>query len=385
MDCDKVQELLTEHLDGSLGDGEGRGVELHLRECPRCAAEEKALKETLSLLRSLPPEKAPPELLEGVRQKLALESPKPAAGKGLFASPRIRIPIEAAAVVLLFLLVYGIQRQFPAADRPAAPPPRVESSKAPAGEAILPADPAERNPAEREAPGRLASARNPAPGKDRIDGTRAAAERPEEAAAPKARAAGPESPRIGEDRTEPSGASGYRAAERMDAKEGAGTSSPVASAPLPAVPATRVSTGAESVVPRGREEERAEAPAPFRVFAAPPSRLVRPMSYGREVILEVAAEQRPGLEERIVRVVEGFSGSILREWHFLGTPPGEAGGAPVLEGPMRIQIPAGSAEAFLTELRKLGTIPPEGMPASINLHAGPTQDIAAYTVRIRVR
>ena len=331
MDCDKVQELLTEHLDGSLGDGEGRGVELHLRECPRCAAEEKALKETLSLLRSLPPEKAPPELLEGVRQRLAGESPKPAAGKGLFASARIRIPVEAAAVVLLFLLVYGIQRQFPAADRPAAPPPRVESSKAPAGEAILPADPAERKPAE------------------------------------------------------PAVASGRLTAERMDTKKSAGKSSLAGSAPLPAVPATRVSTGAESVVPRGREEERAEAPAPFRVFTAPPSRLVRPMSYGREVILEVAAEQRPGLEERIVRVVEGFAGSILREWHFLGTPPGEAGGAPVLEGPMRIQIPAGSAEAFLSELRKLGTIPPEGMPASINLHAGPTPDIAAYTVRIRVR
>lgn len=365
MDCDKVQGLLTEHLDGGLGDGEGRGVELHLRECPRCAAEEKALKETLSLLRSLPTEKAPPELLEGVRQRLAAEAPRPAAGKGLFASARIRIPVQAAAVVLLFLLVYGIQRQFPAADRPAALTTRVESSQAPAGEAIPPADPGMRKPEEREAPGRLAPAPVPAPGKDRIDGTRAV-ERPEEAAEPRA-----EPPSM------PPDPSRKTAAARQGRAAAVG--------PMPAVPSTRVSTGGEKVGPILAEEDRVAPPAASRVFAAPPSLRFRPLPYGREVILEVAADQRPGIEERIVRVVEGFGGSILREWHFRGLPSGGSGEGPVSEGPMRIQLPADSAEPFLSELRKLGTIPPEEMQAKRDLPAGPSPDVVAYTVRIRVK
>ena len=90
-------------------------------------------------------------------------------------------------------------------------------------------------------------------------------------------------------------------------------------------------------------------------------------------------------EERIVRVVEGFGGSILREWHFRGLPSGGSGEGPVSEGPMRIQLPADSAEPFLSELRKLGTIPPEEMQAKRDLPAGPSPDVVAYTVRIRVR
>lgn len=375
MECDKVQELLTEHLDGGLADGEGRGVERHLRECPRCADEEKGLRETLSLLRNLSPEKAPPELREGVLRRLAEEAPKPSAGKGLFASARIRIPIEAAAVVLLFLLVYGIQRQFPSADPPAAPPARAESPQAPAGEAVPPADSAMRKPSAsaREAPVRPAPARIPAPGKDRIDDIRTA-ERPEEAAEPGAES----TPGPPDSSLETAAAPPALAAAPKSPRTGA-------LAPMPAVPATRVSTGAEKVGPISAEKDRVAPSAANRVFAAPPSRLFRPLPYGREVILEVAADQRPGIEDRIVRAAEGFGGSILREWHVRGTPSGGSGDVSVSESPMRIHLPADSAEAFLSELRKLGTIPPEGMPAKMDLPAGPSPDVVAYTVRIRVR
>lgn len=356
MECDRILELLPGHLDGSMEERQETEVEAHLRDCPRCAAEEEALKETLALLRNLPPEKAPPELLEGVRRKIAAETQQAAAGKGLFASSRVRIPLEAAAAVLLFLLVYGIQKQIPVKDRPAPPPARVETASpsegAPEAKAGTRKPPlAARNPVGQMAP------------MERTAGDTGRAE----PAADRSEAAGPgkEAP--------------------MEAKERTAEAPHAAKASLPTVPATRVSTGAESVVPRVREEERAEAPAPFRVFAAPPSRLLRPMPHGREVILEVAASLRPGLEERIVRVVEGFGGSIRREWHFHGTPSGVAGAALVPEGPMRVQLPADSADPFLAELRKLGTIPLEGMPARMDLPAGPTPDIVAYTIRIRVR
>jgi Putative zinc-finger len=356
MECDRILELLPGRLDGSLEERQETDVKTHLRECPRCAAEEEALKETLALLRNLPPKKAPPELLEGVRRKIAADTRDPAAGKGRLASARIRIPLEAAAVVLLFLLVYGIQKQIPMTDRPAAPPARMETASPSEGTPLATSDAGKKSEATKALPSRRVPKEETAAGKVLAE---PAADRSE------AVGTGREAPMEARKRT----------AERPRA----------AQASLPTVTATRVSTGAEPVVPRGREEERAEAPAPFRVFPAPPMRLLRPMAIGREVILEVAADQRPGLEERILRVVERFGGSIRREWHFYGTPYGVAGGAPIPEGPMLVQLPADSAESFLAELRKLGTIPPGEIPARVDLPAGPTPDLVAYTVRIRVR
>lgn len=389
MECDRILELLPGRLDGSLEDRRATEVETHLRDCPRCAAEEEALKETLDLLGNLPSIQAPPELLEGIRRKIAAESQPAATGKGLFASARIRIPLEAAAAVLLFLLVYGIQKQLPVTERPVAPPARMETASPHEGipkdriddrktSETVPAVSSQRN---RKAP---LVARKPLEARTPME--RSAAE---PAVALRERVRPRETASATEDRIE---AAAGRAASSVPGKEAPMEGMPrTAEAPhaakssLPSVPAIRVSTGAESIVPRAREEERLEAPAPFRVFAAPPSRLLRPLPYGREVVLEVAAGERPGLEERIVRVVERFGGSIRWEWHFHGSPSGETDGAPVLEGPMRVQLPADSAEAFLTELRKLGTIPPEGMPASVALPAGPTPDVIAYTVRIRLR
>lgn len=362
MECDRILELLPGRLDGTLEEQRVTEVETHLRECPRCAAEEEAQKETLALLKNLPPEKAPPELLEGIRRKIAAGTGKTGAGKGLLASARIRIPLEAAAAVLLFLLVYGIQKQIPGTERPAAPPARMEAASSSERTDRQPPVTA-RKPAGETSPRERAAVDT---GRAESDGSLQQQVGPRESA-----------PR-GEDRIE--------AAADRTAPAGPGKKAPsAANASLPAVPAVRVSTGAESVVPRAREEERAEAPPPFRVFAEPPSRLLRPLPYGRELILEVDAGKRAGLEERIVRVVERFGGSILREWHFRGAPSGEADGAPILEGPMRIRIPSGSSEAFLSELRKLGTIPPEEMPASVDLPAGPAPDVVGYTLRVRVR
>lgn len=357
MECDRILELLPGRLDGSLEERQETEVEAHLRDCLRCAAEEEALKETLALLRNLPPEKAPPELLEGVRRKIAVETRQAEPGKGLLASARIRIPIEAAAAVLLLLLVYGIQKRLPVTDRPASPPERVETASPVKGALEARTTPGKPPPAARNPVGKTT------PGERTAGDTG----RGMEPAADRTAAVGPEKE------------------GPMEAQERMAEAPYAAKSTLPVVPATRVSTGAETVGSRPRAEERVEPPASFRLFAAPPSRLLPPLPYGREVILEVAATLRPNLEDRIARMAEGFGGSVLREWYFRVEPPGEAGGGPFAEGPMRIQLPARSAEAFLSELGKLGTIPPEGMPASVDRPAGPATDVVAYTVRIRVR
>lgn len=392
MDCEKILDLLSGRLDGSLEEPLRTEVGVHLRDCPRCAAEEEALKETLALLRNLPPEKAPPELLEGVRRRIAAERRPDTDGRSWFASTRFRIPLEAAAAVLLFLLVYGIQRQLPVAERPATAPVRVESTS-PSEQTVRVGEEPARTPATTAAPQeektppalfrkrdtQAASTGRVEPGENQTepypDSPRGIPETPAPRSEPVGarEAIGPVRDRIEE------------VADRIEAAV-PGKEEPIAAkASLPAVPATRVSTGAEPVAPRAREEERSGAPAPFRIFAAPPSRLLRPLPYGRDLILEVAAGDRPGVEDRIVGLVERFGGSVLREFHFRGAPTGEAAGMTPAEGPVRVQLPADSAESFLSELRNLGTIPAEGMPANLDLPAGPTADTIAYTIRIRVR
>ncbi|NNG45814.1 MAG: zf-HC2 domain-containing protein [Deltaproteobacteria bacterium] len=75
MDCTRAESLLSAYLDRDLPEREREGFSEHLRQCPLCAGEEKALKETLSLLRNLPAEKAPPRTARG-------GAPSHRAGKG---------------------------------------------------------------------------------------------------------------------------------------------------------------------------------------------------------------------------------------------------------------------------------------------------------------
>ncbi|MGE5663909.1 MAG: hypothetical protein ACM31I_06235 [Deltaproteobacteria bacterium] len=134
----------------------------------------------------------------------------------------------------------------------------------------------------------------------------------------------------------------------------------------PAVTAARVSSAEEAIEPR--------------VLAAPPSRMLRPLPFGREVTLEVASAERAGIEERVVAAAERLGGGAHP-----GAAPAADSAQPVAPSAVRVHLPAASAGAFLDALKGLGTIPPEGMPAAVDLPAGPSPGIVAYTVRIRVR
>lgn len=43
----------------------------------------------------------------------------------------------------------------------------------------------------------------------------------------------------------------------------------------------------------------------------------------------------------------------------------------------------GAADGFLEGLRRIGTVPPEGLPAAVNNPPGPQPGTVAYTVRVR--
>ncbi len=300
MDCERAQILLSDYLGGALPGSDLAEVAAHLRDCRPCSAGAEGLRETLALLRNLPPVKAPPELLERIREGIVQERADRPLWKRLFLPAHVKIPLEAAAAVLLFLLVYAAQKEQP----PKEAPPRPTTER---GSALSARD-------EKE------NARVPP------------------AAAPPAK---------------PS---------------------------LPVVPAQRVSTDAGKIEPPPVPGEEAGKSAPARLFAAPPSRHLRPVPSGREVTIEVSRENRLGLEERIVESVLGLGGTAIP--HPARPGAGENGALPNL---VRVEVPSDSAEKFFAELMKLGDLPPEGMPGWADFPAGPSPGVVIYTVRIRVR
>jgi len=361
MECERIQELLSDFLDGSLADGGRAGVSAHLMECRECAAAAEGLKNTIALLRTLPPVKAPAELLERIRLETARDAPPMPLWKKLFLPAHVKIPIEAAAAILLFLLVYGIQKgEFPGS---APPPPtaRVETAAPGTEKAAVP----EAAPSRKTTvPKRVLRA-------------------------PKAEQGGRDSMGMSAKPDEPAGSAGpLRESHRGLAGPGRIAAAPSPAAPpqakldLPTVPALRASTAAEPIRPVSPREEIFFNGAPMRMFAAPPSRLMRPVPQGREVTLEVAAGDRAGLEDRISAAAQRLGGTVIRGQAIGAADMQDDGHRPDF---VRVRMAADSTERFLADLRNLGTILTGESAAWADLPAGPTTWTVLYTVRIRVR
>jgi hypothetical protein len=389
MECIRAENLLSAYLDGDLPEREREGFSEHLRQCPRCAGEEKALKETLSLLRNLPAEKAPPGLLEGVRRRIGQEKETVPLWKKLFLPAHIKIPLEAAAVVLIFLLAYGIQKEMPA-TKPSPSPPAIEmaAKKAPpsppANEMLAtkppPSPPANEMAAKKAPPSPLASVEKgkPSPGVDIPAG------RQEAGASPRLPAD------IADRKVEAKKAAVEPGEEPTFETEQASTPAPspvepplLAKPEIPPGLASRVSTKGGKIEPAApRESPAKEAPEPDG-FGEQLSRLERPSPYRKEVTIEVARNDRTGMEDRITQLALRLGGGVRRGGTF--TADRGTGETTILSEILQVGIPAGSEADFLEGLGRMGTIPPEEMSRITDTPAGSSSGTVVYTVRIRVR
>lgn len=358
MDCERAQDLLAEYLEGTLPDIERAGVNDHLRACLPCRTTQEGLKETIRLLRSLPPTQAPPELLERVRSRIAREeAPSKRLWKKLFLPAHIKIPLEAAAAVVLFLLVYGAQKEDVSKPFPPLPAARMDAAPA-AKKGTATAERKAEKAAEPGGPVKVKVRKAPA--------------------APRSFAA-PESV---------SGVQAVTAEDGEPAKAVQGTPdtgrtadarlvAPRAQPSLPVVPLERVSTAGTRIEPGGSSEESGRDTSWPRRFAAPPPVLLASIPNGRAVTIEVAPENRPGLEYRIAQAASNLGGSALG-LHVVN-------GAQRTADIVRCRVPASAAKHFLEELSKLGTVPREEQPASTDLREGTSLEVVTYSVRIRVR
>lgn len=115
MDCCKVQEVLSEFLDGRLQGKDKNFIEDHLHECLACRAEYKKLKNLVTALKSLPEVPAPPNFLAILQQRLA-ETNKPWWKKVVESFDRTlsTVPLKAmtvAAAAILAVTVFVVSNQ----------------------------------------------------------------------------------------------------------------------------------------------------------------------------------------------------------------------------------------------------------------------------------
>jgi len=68
--CRKIKKLLQIYIDNALNLGEKEEVKEHLKECPTCRAELKALSSLVKTLKSLPEIAPPPGFTEKVMSKI---------------------------------------------------------------------------------------------------------------------------------------------------------------------------------------------------------------------------------------------------------------------------------------------------------------------------
>jgi len=341
MDCRDALERLSDHQDGALDSAAAEAVGTHLRECAGCAEAARSLAAVREGLRRLPPVAAPPELMARVREAVAREegaSPPvstgaapPTGARSLLS--RLRIPLEAAAAVLLVASIWWYQKGAPTVSVPQSPP-------APAGTGVH--TPRAAPDSSPRLPGKTATTPER---ESRL--ARKPAETPPAAGAPKPDAASPASATAGkaEVASLPAGALEQKARDRSTAE-------------LPAAPAVRASSEAT------------------RILAAPPSRLPGTLPYGREVVLDVTPEARGGAGDRIAAAARRLGGSLERVER-------DPSGVDVVA--VSVLLPEPAAPSFLSELDRIGKVPPEEKPANIDVPAGPTRGTVAYTVRIRVR
>ena len=341
MDCAQARNLLSEYQDGALDAASAAALASHLRACGECAGCAGSLLAVRQFLRGMPPDPAPPEMISRVLAAVETEGRGAGAGsahggtetaKPFFS--RFRIPLEAAAVVLLFASAFWYQR---------SPAPAVRLPSAPAAQAPGAAPP---------------SVISPQPSFDAAQGSPSGVRLPR--------------------------AAGKKAREEVPAAVKPRTWT---AADLPSAPALRASTDSERITPilppPGPASDSAEQGGsdslPAGAFVPPHSRILRPLPHGRDIVVDVKPDRRAGMEERIADAAFRSGGVVERiERDPVAADPEAAGSVHVI-------LPEAAAAGFIDELRRIGNVPPEGMPPAIDIPAGARSGAVAYAVRIRIR
>ncbi|WDT70926.1 MAG: DUF2275 domain-containing protein [Candidatus Manganitrophus sp.] len=111
MNCDQIQEQLSEYLDNRLEDADRRrAIEDHLATCPRCLPEAKQLRDGIKGVAGLPEVELPAGFSQRVMARVREEGAGPTLWERLFQPLRIKIPLHATGLLLVVGLAVFLYR-----------------------------------------------------------------------------------------------------------------------------------------------------------------------------------------------------------------------------------------------------------------------------------
>jgi hypothetical protein len=102
MKCEEVNILLADYLDKKLPSGDMAAVKEHLRQCAECREELQFLKKYMKEIESFPSLKPPDNFLDSIHERLNRQK-RGGVLRKLFVPIRIKVPLEAAALIALAL------------------------------------------------------------------------------------------------------------------------------------------------------------------------------------------------------------------------------------------------------------------------------------------
>lgn len=130
MTCQDIRDLFSARADDALAAGERARLDAHLATCADCAREWRRFEATVGLLRAVEPARAP----IGFVDRVLAARPKPwyrRLARGLLVPWPVKLPLQAAAVVLIAGLAILIFQRSPDLQQAARAPETLESPRAP--------------------------------------------------------------------------------------------------------------------------------------------------------------------------------------------------------------------------------------------------------------
>src|SRR5262245_22943412 len=113
MNCAEVQKYLSDFLDKGLDDERVRAIEDHLAACSLCSEEFVGMAECQKLVSGLPIVEPPLGFTNRVMARVREAAHPPSLWERLFLPFRIKIPLQATAVVLIALLAAYVYQKEP--------------------------------------------------------------------------------------------------------------------------------------------------------------------------------------------------------------------------------------------------------------------------------
>jgi hypothetical protein len=136
--CQDIQPELSAYLDGELTPPQRAEIEAHLASCPRCQEELAELKTLVAGVAALPKLEPAPQFLAEVRRKIARgDKPESKTWQDhLFRPVWLKVPLEAAALIVIAALVQRLQEPMPANEVASLRMARAEGSETDRGDAV---------------------------------------------------------------------------------------------------------------------------------------------------------------------------------------------------------------------------------------------------------